>query len=224
MNRRHSRQYINKINLKNKYTEFVHKNCDRIKCVDIIEKFVLNYFICGSKVDDYMNGIQNNSKHFVMLLAKTILLIQGIRFAISGLINKQYVRGLLCDSFYKLGNQMLWSIMISISAFVVLAILCTVQYKEYNNSLKWLPFLFDLKHNRLPLPLNYRNSQKLLFRTSILAKYYLNQSYWALVVVSNGYIMYASVTAYLDPNSEFYIIGILLWSPCTLIWSLQFYI
>ena len=162
MNTRHSRRYINEINLKNKYTEFVHKNCDRIKCVDIIEKFVLNYFICGSKVDDYMNGIHIKSKHYVMILTKLVLIIEGIRFAISGLFNKQSVRALVCDSFYLYGNPILFSIVGSMSAFVVFAILGTTQYKEYNNSLKWLPFFYDLKHNRLPLPMNADNSQKLL--------------------------------------------------------------
>ena len=97
--------------------------------------------------------------------------------------------------------------MMSVAAFIILFFDSNNQWLQDRRQLYICNFVLDLKRCQVSPPLNARNNRKFLLKYNLFAKYVMRQIFWLTFIVSNGVIFWASVTAYLDPDSGFTILG-----------------
>ena len=163
-----------KKNSKKLKNNFLMKYSDETLAVNRVESFVIRNYVITNNLDDYMQGTQSTSRYLIVIFARFVLLLVGIRFAVSAIVNKQYMRALMSDSNYILGNHFAISSMMSISAIVILLIGITIQYQERNHSLYALTFLYNFQHIRLALPLSPMHHKRLVLHSNLLSKYFMS--------------------------------------------------
>ena len=189
-----------------------------------IEKFIKRYLLAvSSDMDQYMAREQKKSRIVLVSLVKVVLFVVGTKFAVSGLSRNLWIRAVTCDSNYLIGHPIMISVMMSICAFCILFIGLTLQYQESKGELSFFKLLHTIKHDRLANQLRGQNYRRLILYSNLLTKYFLHQVFWSLVIVTNVFMMGATLLAYSDPKSGFSLIGVVFWSVLTLIWTLQFY-
>ena len=211
--------------MKQKYNNFILNNIDDEIAIKRLETFLRRHHILVSKTfDEYMNGTKiRRQTIFNVSSMKVCLLIVGLRFAVSAFNRSQTVRALLCDANYLLGNQMLISLMMSISAFVILFIGSRIQIHELEHRFPVSELLYQVKHKRLPLNLNELHYRRFILYANLMTKYLLNSVFWSLVFFTNMCLLGPAIFAYFDPNSGFSIIGITVWGVLDFVWMTQFY-
>ncbi|CAG2102774.1 unnamed protein product [Medioppia subpectinata] len=73
-----------------------------------VQTVVNKYFIIASKFDDYVNGVYDKSKQIWVIIARVVLLVVGLRYAVSAMVNTPEMRVFVSDSNYMLANPGLY--------------------------------------------------------------------------------------------------------------------
>ena len=207
-----------------KLNKFINANVDEKIAIARIENFFKRYLLAVScDMDQYMAGEQNAQRKVLVTLTKIVLFVVGTKFAVSGLSRNLWIRAVTCDSNYLIGHPLFISVMMSICAFCILFIGLTLQYQESTGILTVFQLLHSIKHKHLANQLNDLHYRRLILYSNLVTKYFLYQGFWSLVIVTNGFMLGATLLAYSDPESGFSMIGVIFWSVLTLIWTIQFY-
>ena len=188
------------------------------------ERFTKNYFftLCY-EFDKY--GIEKVSKWRMVKVSimKVILLVTCLRYALSSLSGSHYIRALMCDSNYLLGQPKIVSLMMSISAFVILFIVLNAQYQEVRGVFCVIIFINSIRNKQLSRGITNSQYRRLILYANIMTKFLLFPIFWSLVIVTNIFMLSATLMAYMDPNSGFTLIGVIFGSIMTYYWTVQFY-
>ena len=189
------------------YTHFVSQNDHDLNSFEILDTFLNRYVILAVTLEDYANGDYIPRYQSRQLLARGLLSLTGVRYAISAIINTPYTRALLCDTNYMFGNPRLTSLMMSVAAFCILFIGTNAQWLQNRRQLYICNFVVDLRRHQVSPPLSRRNYRRLFLKLNLYAKYIMRQMFWLSLLAINGVIYWSSVMAYLDPDSGFTLLG-----------------
>ena len=207
-----------------KLNKFIVGNVNEEIGIARTEKFLKRYLLAVScDMDQYMTGDRKKSRIVFVSLVKVVLFVVGTKFTVSGLSRNLWTRAVTCDSNYLIGHSIMISVMMSICAFCILFIGLTLQYQESKGTLSLFKLLHAIKHKRLANQLHGLNYRRLILYSNLMTKYLLSQVFWSLVIVTNVFMLGATLLAYSDPKSGFSMIGVVFWSGVTLIWTIQFY-
>ena len=152
------------------YNNFKANNEQMDGAVKMIEKFLKNTLvIISDNFDDYEMGIIRKSRLDLASIIKVIVLLFGLRFLISGLMNEKWILILMSNATYITGNQILFSFLLFITAIVNLFYALYIQYREMKRKCFFLIFWNSIKHKTF-IPLNEKNSKRLAVGINFLTK------------------------------------------------------
>ena len=84
-----------------------------------------------------------------------------------------------------------------------------------------IEFLNSIKDNQNSNRLSSRYSNKFALQLNILGKFIINQSSDSIALAIALILIVSTIRAYLDVNSNFNLVSVIIWSIITLIWSHQ---
>ena len=154
-------------------------------------------------LDAYLRGETNNKQITNSIILKMFMLITGLRYLISSVVNNKSITIMMADANYLLGNSRLFSILYCMAAFLMLTIDLFLLVFELRHRFYVLNFLNDFKKNKL-IPLSVRNGKKLVTIADIMSRYLMSQTFWPLVILTNTLCNGAVIMAYFDPNQGFH--------------------
>ena len=116
---------------KHKFNTFLNKNSDISLAIDRIFGFIQKYRITVFKtLDDYHYNRRQSSRVFWVTFLRSLSLLTCLRYLISSIMPEKWVIILMSDANHLLGNQKVITIMLSISALVILFMGGITQFKE----------------------------------------------------------------------------------------------
>ena len=85
-----------------------------------------------------------------------------------------------------------------------------------------LAFSIGYKNKSIP-QLNVLNARRLNMRANLMARYLTIYGFWPMIIIVMIMFTLASIVAYLNPESGFYLMGILFWSTIFLALLIQLF-
>ena len=213
----------NNIKVKHNLNKFMLKNSDQSIAVDKIVSVAHKYgIIMTSDLDQYVSGYMSKRRLLVVSLFKLGAVLTTFRYFFASVFNKKWVIILMSDANNVLGNQRLFSILVSLAGFIVVSVAVIIQIQEMSHSLTILDFLNDYKHKRI-LQLNALNTRRLAVRTNLMSKYFIRQAFWPLVLSVSSLFCFAAIVVYLDPESGFSLTSVIFWLLLFFVFLLQLF-
>ena len=107
---------------------------DSVTCVSRFEHYCkISYFSISNTIDEYEAGIKSKWRIFWIAVSMLILFIQGVRATLIAVWKDNlWIRYMLCDMTYLLGNTRL------ITTFIVVSIATVSLLKISGNYYEWL--------------------------------------------------------------------------------------
>ena len=193
------------------------------KATDKMVKFANKYHIMlSTTIEQYVSKEIKKNDMIGATLYRFGSLITASRLFISSVFNNPTMIGIMCDGNYLLANQRVFSMIISLGAWVILFIGVLLQINEINYKWYLLTFIHDWKHRRL-LPLNDKNRNRLAMIINLMAKLLMKQAFWPLVISTSVTFIAPTFVAYYQQKYPMFIIPLIFFNICMLIWIFQFY-
>lgn len=140
-------------NAKNKFENILVNIYTESIAMDQIVNFASKFYIIFSKnLDVYFNGEISREGVIGASLFRMGCLITGVRYLVSAAIGGESATRIMSDANHLVTNQRLFSMIISLSAFVILFIALLLRINEMHYKLTLLDFMFNWKSRRV-LPL-----------------------------------------------------------------------
>src|ERR1700761_2769234 len=157
---------------------YLDNNKDESLGLTRIERFCSGNFIFIAKSwDDYCKLTFSKTRIIVCLFVRAVLLLANIRFLLISIFNHNlFVRYLLADGTYLLGDSRVISFYCFIGSFSGLTLGLVYTYNELKGRLFVVKYLNDIKHKRNTFQLSSKNSNKFGIILNIFTKHFMKQN------------------------------------------------
>ena len=213
----------NRLKARNRIRKFIAGNSNESKATEKMVKFANKHHIMMSTtIEEYERKEIMKNEVVGATLYRLGSLITGLRFFMSSVFNNATMISIMCDPNYLLTNQRVFSMFISLSAWVILFIGLMLQINEIKYKWYLLTFVHDWKHCR-HIPLKEKNRKKLAILINLMVKLLMKQAFWPLVISTSVALIVPTFMAYFEQKYQMFIIPLVFFNICLVIWILQYY-
>ena len=149
-----------KYNQRQRFKTYLDNNTNESLSLVRIERFCsANLLLIAKNWDNYCDHTFSKTRIIICLFLKVVLLLSALRFLFISIFNKNlFVRSLLADGTYLLGDSRVISFYCFIGSFSALTYGLIYTFNELKGSLFVVQFLNDINHKRNAFRLS--NKQK----------------------------------------------------------------
>ena len=212
------------LKVKQSFETFIGNNCEQSIAVDKIVLLANKYgLFLSDDLDQYESGRRVSKRRlFTVFLLKLATFLTAVRYFLSSVFYSRTVVILMSDASYLFGKPRIISMVLCMASFNITVLEQILHSQELRQTSKLLIFLNNYKHKRI-LQMKAFITRRLTIQTNLLIKYIYEFAFWPLVISSSALYAFASIVAYLDPNSGFMLISIIFWSNLLIVLLIKVY-
>ena len=210
--------------IKTKFKSVLKQDFDENYYINKIEVFFVKFNIIVAKsFEDYFNGKQNKRRLFLVVFHKLILFIFFLRYTLSAVYPKQWIREIVCDFTILFTNARTISLVYSLATLCALFLTVMISYQELYNSDSMLRFLNDIRKGENKVKLNSIHQKMIENRFNFITHYLLHQMVYSLTLFAFAFNVLITTYTYFVGNSNYSLINIILWNVGTIFWCNHFF-
>lgn len=205
--------------IKLKVNNFMYNNDDDpFGYMKLVKFFTDHNITISPSVDGYINGYRPFKRRIIIYSHVVIEWVVILRFTILTFVGKPWIWSLLGDSFYLLGTDNLFSIMLIFIALIGASGQLDILYHEKIMDLSFVVFLQNVLDNTTEYKLEHRYYLRFCRISKLLNKWFLGVFYRAIVFIILLISIALSIKSYLDPDMDFSITSLILANVLLITW------
>ena len=173
--------------LRGKLIDDYKQLCDHKIFIEKWEKKIYDKLISISSIDDYMIGKVQRERVFWINLLRMVVLINMIRWFSTAIIQTKWIKALMSDPGYLMGNPVLFPTMIGLVMVLLSFCFVVCGYQELTHTMDMLIIFRYIRDDLIRYPLSKNNLKKWSFRLNILT-IYADITFWPNILVTMLFI------------------------------------